>query len=61
VEFAYNLDGGSSSAMVFMGEHVNWHSSDPQRTWADALAWGYSLLVPTPTDPVLHTGGGDFY
>ena len=61
VEFAYNLDGGSSSAMVFMGEHVNWHSADPQRTWADALAWGYSLLVPTPTEPVLHTGGGDFY
>ena len=61
VQIAYNLDGGSSAAMVFMGEHVNWHSADPQRTWADALVWGYSRLVPSVTDPVHHSGTGSKY
>ena len=61
VKVAYNLDGGASAAMVFMGEHVNWQSGDHQRTWADALAWGYSNLIPLVTDPVLHPGGGDSY
>ena len=61
VQIAYNLDGGSSAAMVFMGEHVNWHSADPQRTWADALVWGYSRLVPNVSDPVTHTGDGPNY
>ena len=60
-QVAYNLDGGSSAAMVFMGEHVNWHSGDPQRTWADGLVWGYSRLVPRVTDPVAHRGGGPKY
>jgi len=62
VEVAYNLDGGSSAAMIFMGEHINWHSGEsPQRSWADALLWGYSRQVPDPTDPVAHTGGGAVY
>ena len=63
VQVAYNLDGGSSAAMVFMGENINWHSapSDPQRTWADALIWGYSRLVPAVTDPVTHRGSGNKY
>ena len=61
VQIAYNLDGGSSAAMVFMGEHVNWHSGDPQRTWADALIWGYSRLVPSVTDPVKYTGSSPTY
>lgn len=63
VTFAYNLDGGSSAAMVFMGEHVNWHSGkdDPQRSWVDALLWGYSDLVPALEDPILHNGDGDSY
>jgi hypothetical protein len=63
VQVAYNLDGGSSAAMVFMGENVNWHSAptDPQRTWADALVWGYSRLVPKVTDPVHHNGDGAQY
>ena len=56
VQTAYNLDGGSSAAMVFMGEHLNWHSADPQRPWADALVWGYSRLVPSVFDPIAHTG-----
>ena len=57
-QIAYNLDGGSSAAMVFMGEHINWHSKGTQRTWADALAWGYSCLVPKVTDPLSHYGDG---
>ena len=61
VQIAYNLDGGSSAAMVFMGEHVNWHSGGTQRTWADALIWGYSRLVPSTSDPLLHPGYGSKY
>lgn len=61
VEIAYNLDGGSSAAMVFMGEHVNWHSDGTQRTWADALAWGYSRQVPDPTVIATHIGEGVIY
>ena len=57
-QIAYNLDGGSSAAMVFMGEHINWHSKGTQRTWADALSWGYSRLVPKVTDPLFHYGDG---
>ena len=57
-QIAYNMDGGNSAGMVFMGEHINWHSVGSQRTWADALAWGYSRLVPKPDDPVYHFGTG---
>ena len=57
-QIAYNMDGGNSAGMVFMGEHINWHSVGSQRTWADALAWGYSTLVPKPDDPVYHFGTG---
>lgn len=52
---AYNLDGGSSMAMIFMGEYLSQHSgegSDIQRMWADALFWGQSDLVPAVDDPV---------
>ena len=61
--FAYNMDGGSSAAMVFMGENINWHSGkgDPQRTWIDALMWGYSEQVPDVSDPVNHNGDGKKY
>lgn len=48
---AYNLDGGSSTAMVFMGDILNVHAghgtSDVMRPWTDALMWGYSESVPT--------------
>ncbi len=61
VQVAYNLDGGSSTAMVFMGEYINWHSADPQRTWADGLAWGYSALVPSVSDPLIREGRRSTY
>ena len=56
---AYNLDGGASTAMIFMGECLNQHSgidSDVQRPWTDGLFWGKSELVPTVDDPVYNTG-----
>ena len=58
---AYNLDGGSSTVMIFMGEHLNQHSgegTDMQRPLADALMWGYSELVPTVDDPIYNNGRG---
>lgn len=61
---AYNLDGGISACMVFMGEQLNEHEGNNpnkqnqsyQRTIPEALAWGYSPLVPSVTDPVTHKG-----
>ena len=58
---AYNLDGGCSTGMIFMGEHLNYHDGGPnaadyQRPWVDALEWGYSELVPTTSDPYLYNG-----
>lgn len=58
-QIAYNLDGGSSVAMIFMGECLNQHSgvgSDVQRPWTDGLLWGKSELVPTVDDPVYNDG-----
>lgn len=60
-EQAYNMDGGCSTGMIFMGEHLNRHDGTPgaadyQRNWPDALMWGYSELVPTESDPLLHNG-----
>lgn len=56
---AYNLDGGNSTAMVFMGEHLNRHPGEPesrsgQRFLPDMLMWGYSQQVPSVNDPVYH-------
>jgi len=54
-ELAYNLVGGLSSSMVFMGDQLNGHivqDADEkgygigQRPIADALMFGYSELVP---------------
>ena len=59
---AYNLDGGSSTAMVFMGEHLNRHShtnSDFQRGWPDAILFGYSEQVPAVDDPISNKGYGE--
>lgn len=59
VSLAYNLDGGNSAGMVFMGESVSQHSGKSgQRTWIDALMWGYSEQVPATGDPVVHNGEG---
>ena len=58
-QWAYNLDGGASTAMIFMGECLNQHTgtgSDVQRPWTDGLFWGKSELVPTVDDPVYNTG-----
>ena len=62
---AYNMDGGISSGMIFMGEGIHQHKSSKskkssgQRPWADALLFGYSELVPTEDDPVYSTGNLD--
>lgn len=60
---AYNLNGGRSAAMVFMGEQLNSHAgggADPdgsvQRTVADGLMFGYSLQVPSESDPIYNDG-----
>ena len=56
---AYNLDGGASTAMIFMGESLSQHSgigSDVQRPWTDGLFWGTSDLVPGVDDPVYNDG-----
>ncbi len=58
-QIAHNLDGGSTTAMIFMGECINQHSgvgSDVQRPWTDGLFWGNSELVPTVDDPVYNDG-----
>lgn len=43
---AYNLDGGASSSMLFMGEYINRRMPDQYRNVPDLLMWGYSELVP---------------
>ena len=57
---AYNLDGGSSTAMVFMGEYLNKHNLleggvAGMRGLPDMLLWGRSALVPGVDDPVEHS------
>lgn len=47
---AFNLDGGVSTCIMFMGVQLNQHSGNKedkswQRTLPDALMWGYSELV----------------
>ncbi len=57
---AYNMDGGSSVGIVFMGEALNRHykrgTVDIQRPWNDALLFGYSEDVPSPDVPTTHDG-----
>ena len=57
---AYNMDGGSSVGIVFMGEALNRHykraTTDTQRPWTDALMFGYSENVPSPDVPTIHDG-----
>jgi len=64
-ELAYNLDGGLSAGMIFMGEQLNSHSGNRigdsndisyQRAVPDGLMFGYSELVPSETDPVSNNG-----
>ncbi len=62
---AYNLDGGLSAAMIFMGEQLNSHSGNRigasndisyQRAVPDGLMFGYSELVPGEDEPILNNG-----
>lgn len=62
---AYNLDGGLSAGMIFMGEQLNSHSGlrtgekndiSYQRAVPDGLMFGYSEQVPSETDPILNNG-----
>jgi len=51
---AYNLDGGASATMVFMGEYINRRNTNHYRRVPDQLLWGYSELVPTEDDPYVN-------
>ena len=62
---AYNLDGGLSAGMIFMGEQLNSHSGQRigekndisyQRAVPDGLMFGYSDQVPSETDPIANNG-----
>lgn len=62
---AYNLDGGLSAAMIFMGEQINTHSGQRtggkenvsyQRAVPDGLMFGYSEQVPSVDDPIVNDG-----
>jgi exopolysaccharide biosynthesis protein len=46
-ELAYNLDGGASATMAFMGEHISVYegSTTGQRPVPDALMFGNSELA----------------
>lgn len=63
---AYNLDGGVSACMLFMGEQLNRHGNTRvgtiedsyQRRIPDGLIWGYSSQVPDEDDPIYNRGEG---
>jgi hypothetical protein len=63
---AYNLDGGVSACMLFMGEQLNHHGNTHvgtiedtyQRRIPDGLVWGYSEQVPSEDDTLLNDGDG---
>ena len=52
---AYNLDGGVSACMVFMGQHLNQHlnvkDKSQQRNLPDALLFGHTDSLPDEMDP----------
>lgn len=63
-QWAFNLDGGHSAAMIIMGEQVNGHSLETiyadvtvrQRPLPDVLLLGKSELVPEIDDPAHYHG-----
>lgn len=64
-EWAYNLDGGHSAAMIIMGEQVNAHNADNilggdvairQRPIPDVLLFGKSPLVPSENEKAVYKG-----
>ncbi len=60
---AYNLDGGSSSSMVFMGESLNTHrqGAPGQRALQEMFMFGNSLQVPSVQDKIYHSGNKYFH
>lgn len=60
---AYNMDGGVSTCMVFMGEQLNSHGNvqdfSKQRHMPDAFVIGYSENVPSITDPIYNDGNDE--
>lgn len=57
---AYNMDGGYSAALVFMGEQLNKNSGKQllQRSLPDVLMIGECSAVPGVNDPVYGNGQG---
>lgn len=64
-ETAYNMDGGLSAGMIFMGEQLNSHGGKRtgnkndlsyQRPVPDGLIFGYSEQVPGVDDPIENAG-----
>lgn len=57
---AFNMDGGASAGIVFMGEMLNRHlapgTSDTQRMWLDAIEFGYTTQLPPPEQSTVHNG-----
>lgn len=55
---AYNMDGGYSAAMVFMGEQLNKNTGSVvlQRKMPDLMAIGFDPAVPAPNAPVYCDG-----
>ncbi len=53
---AHNMDGGASSALIFMGEYVNKRSEEHTRIVPDMIMWGYSERIPTVDDPLENDG-----
>lgn len=60
---AYNLDGGTSATMIFMGVKINRHGTEmyrgagaKARTMPDGLTWGYSKLVGSFADKQENNG-----
>jgi len=53
---AYNLDGGASATLVFMGEYINKRAENHYRSVPDQLLWGYSELVPGENEPYMVQG-----
>ncbi len=62
---AYNMDGGMSSGMVFMGDSCNTHAYNPeenvhgQRPVPDIFYFGTSAAVPAVKDKVVNDGQGN--
>ncbi len=64
-ELAYNLDGGLSAAMLFMGEQINSHAGvrngksndiSYQRRVPDGIIFGWSAQVPDENAPLKNNG-----